>query len=386
MAAALTQLSGGSSADGLKAGAIGAITASAMTDHLVSALYGDKKSSDLTAEEKRLVSSLVSIAGGLAGAAVTDGSVSMAATASETAKVEVENNSLGVVIQGGKLAAQGCLKISACRDRLVASGLGALLGIGASTSAMDTLSQDEQLHLIYVASLNDPSQLSQLNNAQKAAYESLTGKTITSTGGTQVINPGPSNTGGDQTVTGNVPSNTGKNSVATGGKNHTGNTNGDGASNNNGWTTTTPVPDSPSLDDLFYQNEKIPGLENVRPENPGYPANQSVIEKMNEPKFIAWIGNTDCTDCSDIAPKLLDAAGGHGKIIEARPTTPYNLNVYENGKIVHEQAFHQVYTDGQYVYDPRVSLKPIPKGDWEKHIKSINQGSVTISDKLQGLK
>jgi filamentous hemagglutinin len=182
-----------------------------MTDHLVSALYGDKKSSDLTAEEKRLVSSLVSIAGGLAGAA-TDGSVSMAATASETAKVEVENNSLGVVIQGGKLAAQGCLKISACRDRLVASGLGALLGIGASTSAMDTLSQDEQLHLIYVASLNDPSQLSQLNDAQKAAYESLTGKTITSTGGTQVINPGPSNTGGDQTVTGNVPSNTGNNS------------------------------------------------------------------------------------------------------------------------------------------------------------------------------
>ena len=96
VAAALTQLSGGSSADGLKAGAIGAITASAMTDHLVSALYGDKKSSDLTAEEKRLVSSLVSIAGGLAGAAVTDGSVSMAATASETAKVEVENNTLGV--------------------------------------------------------------------------------------------------------------------------------------------------------------------------------------------------------------------------------------------------------------------------------------------------
>ncbi|ELN9577753.1 TPA: VENN motif pre-toxin domain-containing protein [Enterobacter roggenkampii] len=94
VAAALTQLSGGSRADGLKAGATGAITASAMTDHMVSALYGDKKSSDLTAEEKRLVSSLVSIAGGLAGAAVTDGSVSMAAMASETAKVEVENNTL----------------------------------------------------------------------------------------------------------------------------------------------------------------------------------------------------------------------------------------------------------------------------------------------------
>jgi filamentous hemagglutinin len=79
VAAALTQLSGGHGADGLKAGAIGAITASAMTGHLVSALYGDKKPGDLTADEKRLVSSLVSIAGGLAGAAVTDGNLSMAA-------------------------------------------------------------------------------------------------------------------------------------------------------------------------------------------------------------------------------------------------------------------------------------------------------------------
>jgi hypothetical protein len=116
-----------------------------MTDHLVSALYGDKKPSDLTAEEKRLVSSLVSIAGGLAGAAVTDGSVSMAAMASETAKVEVENNSLSVVIHS-KLAAQGCLKISACRNRLLANGH---MGI-MHESGLDTLSQDEQASDHYV--------------------------------------------------------------------------------------------------------------------------------------------------------------------------------------------------------------------------------------------
>ena len=93
VAAALTQASGGSGSDGMKAGAIGAITASAMTDHLVSALYG-KEVSELTADEKRLVSSLVTIAGGVAGAAGTDGDLSMAAIASRTAKVEVENNSL----------------------------------------------------------------------------------------------------------------------------------------------------------------------------------------------------------------------------------------------------------------------------------------------------
>ncbi|KFB99277.1 putative heme utilization/adhesion exoprotein [Trabulsiella guamensis ATCC 49490] len=93
VAAALTQLSGGSGSEGMKAGAIGAITASVMTDHLVSALYG-KKVSELTADEKRLVSSLVTIAGGLAGAAGTDGDLSMAALAANTARVEVTNNSL----------------------------------------------------------------------------------------------------------------------------------------------------------------------------------------------------------------------------------------------------------------------------------------------------
>ncbi|WP_448884759.1 hemagglutinin repeat-containing protein [Citrobacter telavivensis] len=256
VAAALTKLSGGSGSDGMKAGAIGAITASAMTDHLVSALYG-KEVSELTADEKRLVSSLVTIAGGLAGTAVTDGELSMAALASNTAKVEVENNSLSVVIQGGKLAAQGCMKISACRDRLVGSGLGALLGVGVSTSAMDALSNDEKMNLIYVASLNDPSLLSQLNDAQKAAYESLTGKTITSTGGTQVINPGPSNTGGDQTVTGNVPTNTGNNKPSDQGVTNTGNTDGNPDTGSN--TVVTPIPEGPSKDDLAYLDKITQG-------------------------------------------------------------------------------------------------------------------------------
>jgi filamentous hemagglutinin len=142
------------------------------------------------------------------------------------------------------------MKISACRDRLVGSGLGALLGVGVSTSAMDALSNDEKMNLIYVASLNDPSLLSQLNDAQKAAYESLTGKTITSTGGTQVINPGPSNTGGDQTVTGNVSTNTGNNKPSDQEVTNTGNTDGDPDTGGN--TTVTPIPEGPSKDDLAY--------------------------------------------------------------------------------------------------------------------------------------
>jgi len=60
VAAALTQLAGGNGADGLKVGAAGAVTASLLSERLVSALYG-KDVSQLTADEKRLVSNLVSI-------------------------------------------------------------------------------------------------------------------------------------------------------------------------------------------------------------------------------------------------------------------------------------------------------------------------------------
>jgi filamentous hemagglutinin len=68
-------------------------------EHLISALYGNRTASELTADEKRLVSSLVTIAGGLAGAGVSGGNLSMAALASNTARVEVENNSLSDIAQ-----------------------------------------------------------------------------------------------------------------------------------------------------------------------------------------------------------------------------------------------------------------------------------------------
>ncbi len=33
-----------------------------------------------------------------------------------------------------------------------------------------------------------------------------------------------------------------------------------------------------------------------------------------------------------------------------------------------------------------ISSKAIPKGDWEKHIKGINDGKLTITNKPTGLK
>ena len=93
VAAALTQLAGGSGADGMKAGAAGAVTASLLSERLVSALYG-KDVSQLTADEKSLVSNLVTLAGAGVGYAAGGGDVSLAAVGANTARVEVENNSM----------------------------------------------------------------------------------------------------------------------------------------------------------------------------------------------------------------------------------------------------------------------------------------------------
>ncbi|HIE1546113.1 TPA: DUF637 domain-containing protein, partial [Pseudomonas aeruginosa] len=129
-----------------------------------------------------------------------------------------------------------------------------------------------------------------------------------------------------------------------------------------------------------------PGMERpFRPVNPEFPPNKAVVDAMESPR-IKGMTACDGTDCSEIASKLLAAAGGKGKVIEVRPTQRSNLNLYENGNEVPGQAYHQVYTDGRYVYDPRLSSQPIPKGDWEQHIKGMNPDGVTISDKLQGLR
>lgn len=67
--------------------------------------------------------------------------------------------------------------------------------------------------------------------------------------------------------------------------------------------------------------------------------------------------------------QVFEASGGKGKIIEVRPSKVGGLNVYENGVKELSQFYHQVSTDGRYVYDPRLSSSPVPKGDWERHIK-----------------
>ncbi len=124
----------------------------------------------------------------------------------------------------------------------------------------------------------------------------------------------------------------------------------------------------------------LPGMNRpVRAPNPDYPPNSTVVNAMSSSQMQTMVADTRCGDCSDIASYLYRAAGGQGQVIEVAPATPNNLNVYENGALETGQSYHQVYTDGQYVYDPRVSSTPIPKGDWLQSITNTNPGGISIS-------
>ncbi len=123
-----------------------------------------------------------------------------------------------------------------------------------------------------------------------------------------------------------------------------------------------------------------------RPVNPDFPPNEAVVNAMQRPEIRKMAENCHNVDCSELAGELLKRSGGVGKIIEVRPKIKYGLNVLENGYIERNLGYHQIYTDGRYVYDPRLSLEPVPKGDWEAYMKKLNPGGFIISDELRGLK
>jgi len=118
----------------------------------------------------------------------------------------------------------------------------------------------------------------------------------------------------------------------------------------------------------------LPGQKRpFRPTNPDFPPNKAVVDAMENP-LIQKMTQCENADCSEIASKLFGVARGNGKILEVRPSEKGKLTIFENGSLEPGQYYHQVYTDGKYIYDPRLSPSPIPKGDWVKHIKEINPG------------
>jgi hypothetical protein len=116
------------------------------------------------------------------------------------------------------------------------------------------------------------------------------------------------------------------------------------------------------------------------------PPSQLVLDSIkNDPYLQRMVPAIDNVDCSEIAERLLKLNNGQGGILEAVPSQRGTLNVLENGSLVDSQYYHQVYTDGTYVYDPRLSSAPIPISEWEAHMHAINPNGVTITNTPRGL-
>jgi filamentous hemagglutinin len=81
-------------------------------------------------------------------------------------------------------------------------------------------------------------------------------------------------------------------------------------------------------------------------------------------------------DCSEIAEDIYKANGSKGEILNFTSSTG-DLNVVENGSSK-SYVYHQVYSDGNYVYDPRWNNVPISKDNYIQMLKNMNGGNVSI--------
>lgn len=129
------------------------------------------------------------------------------------------------------------------------------------------------------------------------------------------------------------------------------------------------IEKSKDYDVNLIDQKGVPGIDHpFRLPNINFPANQSVIDKMKTLKICTG------TDCSEIAQKLLDHAN-EGKILIVKGKDGADLKLFEYGKVETNMKYHEVYTDGKYVYDPRLSENAVPLGDWTKMVRGLNPGA-----------
>ncbi|MGK7945788.1 MAG: hypothetical protein AB4058_15100 [Microcystaceae cyanobacterium] len=83
------------------------------------------------------------------------------------------------------------------------------------------------------------------------------------------------------------------------------------------------------------------------------------------------------TDCSEIAENILKATEGQGKILRVEPQEGFKLTLLE-GDELEENLFlyHEVYTDGNYIFDPRLNPDPVFLEEWEALIKFLNPTAI----------
>lgn len=230
------------------AGAAGALSGELMAKLVMDQLYPGKTVDSLSETEKQTISALSTLASGLVGA-TAGGDSTEALNAAQLGKNSAENNNLAAMV---RLGATACAEVASCRNMVVEKGLGALLGIGVTKTAMDNLSEADRTMILAAAMTGKADEIERLSPVQQAVYKEM----VDSQKGTLLPLPVLDRPLVDNTLTNPIP---GQNKGTTltspdqrdqNGSSHTGNTSG--APDTAGNTTVTPIPDGPSKDDLAY--------------------------------------------------------------------------------------------------------------------------------------
>ena len=117
--------------------------------------------------------------------------------------------------------------------------------------------------------------------------------------------------------------------------------------------------------------EEILGVDRpFRNPNATHKPDSAIVDKMN------GLNPDPNMDCSEIA-NILHKSAGKGRIIQVTGKDGARLKLLEHGKVSSpEFVYHQVFTDGKYVYDPRLGTSPIPLGDWQRFVRGLNPGAI----------
>ncbi len=148
------------------AGASGA----AMGEFIAQQLYPNIKREDLTEEQRQTISSLSMLAADLAGGLTGDSSAD-AVAGGQTGKTAAENNNLAILRTG----AAACAEIAVCSKAVIDLGLGALIGVGVATSAIEELSGSQKTNVMLAAVSGDQNLIDNLSPSERAAYEEWKG-------------------------------------------------------------------------------------------------------------------------------------------------------------------------------------------------------------------
>ncbi len=81
-------------------------------------------------------------------------------------------------------------------------------------------------------------------------------------------------------------------------------------------------------------------------------------------------------DCSEIAEDLFNAFGGKGEILEITSKNSFKVKEYDE---ILEFDYHEVYSDGVYIYDSRYSYISILKNDYIDAIKELSGRGININ-------